>query len=91
MFGLDTMAWDGASGGARRAASGGSDDPYAVLGVARTTTDEELRKAWLRLIRENHPDTLASKGVTPDFIARAGDKVARVNAAWDRIKRERRL
>ncbi|RYY14950.1 MAG: molecular chaperone DjlA, partial [Alphaproteobacteria bacterium] len=73
-----------------RAAPGG-DDPYVVLGVSRTTSDEDLRKAWLQLIRENHPDTLASKGVTPDFIARAGDKVARVNAAWDRIKRERGL
>ncbi len=90
LFGLDRVAWDGASGGTTRATPGG-DDPYAVLGVPRTTSDEDLRKAWLKLIRENHPDTLASKGVTPDFIARAGDKVARVNAAWDRIKRERGL
>ena len=90
LFGLDRMAWDGATGGAARATPGG-DDPYAVLGVTRATSDEELRRAWLRLIRENHPDTLASKGVTPDFIAKASDKVARVNAAWDRIKRERGL
>lgn len=90
LFGLDRVAWDGASGGSARATPGG-DDPYAVLGASRTMSDEDLRKAWLQLIRENHPDTLASKGVTPDFIARAGDKVARVNAAWDRIKRERGL
>jgi DnaJ like chaperone protein len=42
-------------------------------------------------MRENHPDSLASRGVPPEFIARAGEKVARINAAWDRIKRERRL
>ena len=90
LFGLDRLAWDGATGSTARAAPGG-DDPYAVLGVTRATSDEELRRAWLRLIRENHPDLLASKGVTPDFIARAGEKVARVNAAWDRIKRERGL
>ena len=88
LFGLDNLAWDGASGSSARAAPGG-DDAYAVLGASRTATDEELRRTWLRLIRENHPDTLASKGVPADFIARASDKVARVNAAWDRIKRER--
>jgi DnaJ like chaperone protein len=42
-------------------------------------------------MRENHPDSLASRGVPPKFIARASDKVARINAAWDRIKRERGL
>jgi DnaJ like chaperone protein len=29
--------------------------------------------------------------VPAEFIARANDKVARINAAWDRIKRERGL
>ena len=42
-------------------------------------------------MRENHPDSLASRGVPPAFIASANDKVARINAAWDRIKRERGL
>ena len=91
LFGLDTMAWDGASGSSARAASTGGDDPYAALGATRSSSDEELRRTWLKLIRENHPDTLASKGVPPEFIARASDKVARINAAWDRIKRERGL
>jgi DnaJ like chaperone protein len=50
-----------------------------------------VRAAWRQLMRENHPDSLASRGVPPEFIARASDKVARINAAWDRIKRERGL
>ena len=40
-------------------------------------------------MRENHPDSLAARGVPAEFIARANEKVARINAAWDRIKRER--
>ena len=67
------------------------NDPYNVLGVARTATDEELRAAWVRLMRENHPDSLAARGVPPEFVRRATDKVAEINAAWDRIKRERKL
>jgi DnaJ like chaperone protein len=62
-----------------------------VLGVPRDITDEAVRAAWRQLMRENHPDSLASRGVPPEFIARASDKVARINAAWDRIKRERGL
>ncbi|MBV9248957.1 MAG: molecular chaperone DjlA, partial [Acetobacteraceae bacterium] len=50
---------------------------------------EAIRARWKRLMRENHPDSLAARGVPADFISRASDKVAQINAAWDRIKRER--
>ncbi len=92
-FGLDQMAWDQARGASAKPAPGspGVETPYALLGISRSATDDEARQAWLRLVRENHPDTLAARGVPPDFVARASDKVARINAAWDVIKRERRL
>lgn len=91
-LGLDQLAWDRARGAAPRQPRGAEDgDPYLVLGVPRSATGAELHAAWKRLMRENHPDSLASRGVPAEFIARAGDKVARINAAWDRIKRERQL
>ena len=77
--------------GQRRPMPTPQDDPYMELGLTRAASGEELRSTWKRLMRENHPDSLASRGVPADFIARAGDKVARINAAWDRIKRERGL
>jgi len=89
-FGLDEVAWDQARGAASKPTAE-REDAYAVLGMPPDATDEALRQAWLRLMRENHPDSLASRGVPTEFIARAGEKVARINAAWDRIKRERRL
>lgn len=89
-FGLDNLAWDQARGAAARAVPD-EEDAYAVLGMPHGATGEALRSAWLRLVRENHPDSLASRGVPPEFVARAGEKAARINAAWDRIKRERRL
>ncbi len=88
LFGLDNLAWDQARGAAARPTAE-AEDAYAILGAARGATPEELRAAWLRLVRENHPDSLAARGVPPEFIARASEKVARINAAWDRIKRER--
>jgi DnaJ like chaperone protein len=59
--------------------------------VSRSTSAEEIRAAWRQLMRENHPDSLAARGVPAEFITRANEKVARINAAWDRIKRERGL
>jgi DnaJ like chaperone protein len=92
-FGLDQTAWDQAFGEQqpRRPMEVDADDPYLELGVTRSATGEELRATWKRLMRENHPDSLASRGVPADFIARASEKVARINAAWDRIKRDRGL
>lgn len=33
-----------------------ADDPYQTLGVARTATDDEIRRAYLKLVKELHPD-----------------------------------
>jgi DnaJ like chaperone protein len=89
---LDQVAWDRAFGERpRQPMAVDDDDPYLELGVTRSASGEELRATWKRLMRENHPDSLASRGVPADFVARASEKVARVNAAWDRIKRERGL
>ena len=91
-LGLDQAAWERAQGLAASVGVGrGAEDPYVVLGVARSADPDELRRAWLRLVRENHPDTVAGRGASADLVARASDRVARVNAAWDRIKRERGL
>ena len=91
-MGFDQVAWDRAFGEqSRRPIEADGDDPYLELGLTRTASGEELRATWKRLMRENHPDSLASRGVPADFVARAGEKVARINAAWDRIKRERGL
>jgi DnaJ like chaperone protein len=40
---------------------------------------------------DNHRAGRAARGVPPEFVAKATERAARVNAAWDRIKRERGL
>jgi DnaJ like chaperone protein len=90
-FRLDRPAWDRASGAAPPKPSPDEPDPYEILGVARTAGGPELRAVWRKLMRENHPDALAARGVPAEFIEKASSSVARINAAWDRIKRERGL
>lgn len=47
------------------------DDPYAVLGVTPSATQEQIRRAYLRLLRQNHPDTNPSRGSTEGAAANA--------------------
>jgi DnaJ like chaperone protein len=90
-LGLGQLAWERASAAAPRRAAADSEDPYEVLGVERSAGGDEIRAVWKKLMRDNHPDSLASRGVPQEFITRATEKVSRINAAWDRIKRERGL
>lgn len=64
-------------------------DPYQVLGVAHDATEEEIRKTYRRLVKENHPDALMSQGVPEEMIATATEKIASINVAYDRIAKAR--
>lgn len=65
-----------------------ADDPYAVLGLLPGATLEECRRAWRRLVADNHPDRLAARGAPPEFVAIAAQKTAALNAAWARVREE---
>jgi DnaJ like chaperone protein len=90
IFELDGAARSRAGSSAARFGST-SEDAYQLLGIKRNADNEALRARWKQLMRENHPDQLAARGVPADFVARATDRVARINAAYDQIKRERGL
>ena len=65
------------------------NNPYEVLNIDRSASDEEVKKRYRELIREYHPDVLMSKGVPHEFIEIANDKVAAINSAYDQIEKER--
>lgn len=67
------------------------EDAYVILGVEPTVSDEELKKAYHRLVREHHPDSLMARGVPAEFVRLATEKLAAVNGAYDMIKKKRGL
>jgi len=66
-------------------------DPYVVLGVAYDASDDEIRRSYRKLVRENHPDSLIGRGVPEQFVRLATDKLAAINVAYDKIEVERGL
>jgi len=62
-----------------------------ILGVDPFATDEQIREAWLRLVKANHPDRLVAQGLPQEAVALANRKLAAINDAYDRLKRERAL
>lgn len=89
-IGLAPEAWRRARAGAAGGRATGAD-PYAVLGVARTASDAEVKAAYRALLRENHPDVLMAQGLPPEFMEVANHRMAAINAAYDDIARLRGL
>jgi DnaJ like chaperone protein len=75
---------------ARAAALGDVEcEPCVVLGVDPLATDEQIREAWLRQVRAHHPDRLMAQGLPEEAIKVANRKLALINDAYDRLRRQR--
>lgn len=60
-------------------------NPYTVLGVDVTATDDEIKKAYRELAKKYHPDNYADSPLA-DL---AQEKMKEINEAYDTIQRER--
>ena len=71
----------------RHVVAEGAADPFLVLGADSSWSKEKLRKHYRRLVVENHPDRLIARGLPEEFVRIANDRLAAINAAWERIER----
>ena len=65
------------------------EDAYRVLGLHPDASDEEVRQAYKRMARENHPDRVASLG--EDIRRAAEKKFQEIADAKDRIYKARNM
>jgi DnaJ like chaperone protein len=65
------------------------DKYYTILGITRNDTNEVIRTRYRKLVKEYHPDMIASKGLPEEFTELAEDKFREIQEAYDGVRKER--
>jgi len=61
-------------------------DPYSILGVSSSATDDEIKTAYRNLARKYHPDNYGDDNPLKDL---ANEKMQEINSAYEEIQRMR--
>ena len=65
-------------------------EAYKMLGMSRSASDAEVKKAYRRLMNQHHPDKLVSKGLPEEMIQMATEKTQQIKAAYEMVKEARK-
>jgi DnaJ like chaperone protein len=74
-----------------RHVSSAKRNPYDVLGIMPEIGNDALKIHYRKLVADNHPDKMIARGVPPEFVTIATEKIAVINAAYEAVARERRI
>ncbi len=61
-----------------------SKDPYRVLGIDSSATDDEVKRAYRRMAMKYHPDRVA--GMSEEMQRNAAEQMKEINQAYEHIK-----
>ena len=65
-------------------------DAYEVLGISPSASDAEVKKAYRRLMSQNHPDKLVAKGLPEEMMKLAKEKTQKITKAYEIIQEARK-
>jgi len=80
------------SGGSRESRASSTDrlaEAYVALGVEPGIDEKGLKRAYRKLMSENHPDKLIAKGVPEAMIKLATERSQEIQAAYELIREAR--
>lgn len=64
---------------------------YSVLGLTSGASDDDVRSTYRQLVQEYHPDHVTAQGMPEEFVEYASQRFQEIQAAWEQIKRDRKL
>lgn len=67
----------------------GLDDAYSILGLEESASEDEVKKAYRRLMSQNHPDKLASQGLPESMREIAEERTREIQEAYEAINAAR--
>jgi DnaJ like chaperone protein len=73
----------------QRSSASALSDAYQALGVQASDTDQQIKRAYRKLMSQHHPDKLMGQGVPEDMIQVATEKAKEIQLAYDLIKQQR--
>lgn len=85
-------AHDFTGGAGRRAPpqrQGSLAEAYAVLSLTSEASDDEVKKAYRRLMSQHHPDKLVAKGLPEEMMKMATERTHQIRSAYERIREAR--
>ncbi|NOX09019.1 MAG: co-chaperone DjlA [Gammaproteobacteria bacterium] len=65
-------------------------EAYEMLGIPESSSDQEVKKAYRRLMSQHHPDKLVSKGLPEEMIKIATEKTQKIRKAYDFVRESRK-
>lgn len=77
--------------GGQAGSGSGLADAYKALGVSKESSDQEVKRAYRKLMSQYHPDKLMGQGMPADMIAMATSQAQDVQVAYDIIQKSRGL
>ncbi len=82
-------AWQDAGRSEAHARHSELRDAYAILGIDPKNSDEEIKRAYRKLMNQHHPDKLIAKGLPEEMMEVATRRAAEIQNAYELVKRSR--
>jgi len=65
------------------------DDAYRTLGIEKGASDDDVKRAYRRLMNQHHPDKLVAKGLPREMMDMANQKTQEIKSAYELIRESR--